>query len=109
VIVILNHIKQWEQTGYIGVQNKEVFRAIVVALRNHGGPTHFTHLTNGNDEIGYTEAKSLATEGTEKELYDEPYLDIDPKFNPTGAQLASMTQAIAYKEICKTKSPRDRR
>jgi hypothetical protein len=58
--------------------------------------------------MGSTGAKELAARGTEKSIYDEPFLEINPKFNLTRAQLASMTQALAYKEICEAKIPRAR-
>jgi len=35
-----------------------------------------------------------------KEVYDESNLGIHPKFNLTRAQLAALTQPLAYKGIC---------
>ena len=45
----------------------------------------------------------LAKKGTTKTIQDEPDLNIDPKFNLTGAQLSELTQALAYTGICKQK------
>ena len=108
VNAILDGIKTWEPTGYIRVANKEILQAVIASLRNRGGPTNFVQLTDGNAEIGYTKAKNLAKKGAEKDLPDEPHIDINPKFNLTGAQIANMTQAQAYKGICETKTPRNR-
>jgi len=108
VRAILDQVKMWEPIGYIGVANREILRAIVASLRNRGGATNFVQLTDKAVELGYTEAKNLAKIGANKELYDEPQIEINPNFNLTGAQLASMTQALAYKGICETKTPQNR-
>ena len=106
---ILDHVKTWEQTGYIGVANREVLRAVIASLRSRGGPTNFVQLTDATVEFGCSEAKNLAKIGANKELYDEPQIEINLNFNLTGAQLESMTQALAYKGICESKTPRNRR
>ena len=51
----------------------------------------------------------LAKEGATKTIPDEPDLNIDPKFNLTGAQLSELTQALAYNGICKHKSLKSKR
>ena len=60
-------------------------------------------LTDDTLGLGYAVARSLAKTGAEKELYDEPNLEINPNFNLSGAQLMNMTQVLAYKGICKIK------
>ena len=60
-------------------------------------------LANDTLEIGYTMAKDLAKAGAEKELHNKPNLEINPNFNLSGAQLMNMTQALAYRGICKIK------
>ena len=108
VKAILDKIKTWEPIGYIRVANKEILRAITASLRNRGGTTNFMQLMDKTTEIGCTEAKNLVKAGANKELYDEPQIEINLNFNLTGAQLASMTQALAYKGICETKTPQNR-
>jgi ribonuclease HI len=44
VKAILENIKTWEQTRYIGVTNRDIFQAVVASLRNRGGPTYFIQL-----------------------------------------------------------------
>ena len=65
-------------------------------------------LVDGEASVGCTNAKNLAVARATKELYDEPHLDVNPSFELTGTQLASLTQALAYKGICKIKVPWDR-
>jgi hypothetical protein len=98
----------WEPTGYIGIANKEILHAIVAALRHRGGPTNFVQLPSEGTELGHSKAKNLAEIRASKELYDEPDIDINPNFNLTGAQLAHMIQALAYKGIREMKTPHDR-
>jgi len=38
VKAILDNVIIWEQTGYIGVTNKEIYQAIVASLRNWEDP-----------------------------------------------------------------------
>ena len=63
---IIDGSKRWEPTRYMGIQNKEIFKAIIVALRSRGGITHFKKLTNDEANSGYSEAKSLAEQGATK-------------------------------------------
>ena len=60
---ILKHIQKWEPEDFIGVVNREILQAIIVSLRNRGGPTNLTQLANDTLEIGYTTAKNLAKAG----------------------------------------------
>jgi hypothetical protein len=81
---ILGEVNKWERTGYIGVRNKELLKAIIAAIGNRGGPTCLQRLAKDNTEAVHQEAKSLAILGASKELYDEPNLEIHPNFNLTG-------------------------
>jgi len=65
-------------------------------------------LAKGNTEDGHWEAKNLARQGATEELYDEPNLKIHPNFDLTGAQLAAMSQSLAYKGMCKQKKQKVR-
>ena len=101
--MILKNIQKWEPEGFIGVVNREIIRAIIASLRNRGGLISLTQLANNTLEIGYTVAKNLAKTGAKKELYDKLNLEINPNFNLSGVQLMNMTQALAYRRICKIK------
>jgi hypothetical protein len=101
---ILGNIGKWECTGYIGTWNKGILKVIIAALRNRGGTTCFWKLAKENTEDGHQEAKDLTRQGATKELYDEPNLEIHPKFDLTRAQLAVMSQSLAYKGICERKN-----
>ena len=68
VKAILDHVKMQEQMGYIRVANREILWAIIVSLRNRGGPTNFMQLTDKTVKLGCTEAKNLAKIGANKEL-----------------------------------------
>ena len=106
---ILDSPQRWEPTGYIGVPNKDVFKSILAELRGRGGITRFRKLTGETTNVGYGGAKSLAKQGAAKVVYDEPDLGIHPNFDLTGAQLATLTQSLAYRGICELKARGARR
>lgn len=102
-------LAKWEECGYIGVANKEIFKAIVALLRERGAPTRFKWVKGHSGILGNEEADKLAGEGALKEIPSELDLKIKNKFNLTGAQLSKMTQAIAYQGIKETeKQPKPR-
>ena len=101
---ILDDSKRWEPTRCIVVQNKEIFKAIIAALRSRGKTTHFRKLMNDGENGRYNKARKLAKQGATKEMYNEPNLDVHPNFNLTGVQLTTMTQSLAYKGICELKA-----
>jgi hypothetical protein len=105
---ILEGYNKWEPTGYIGVKNKDLFKNIIATLRGRGGPTRFKRIAN-TSVSGYIGAKDLARRGATKEAYDEPNLDVHPSFNLIGAQLATLTQSLAYKGVCESKGKVNRR
>ena len=76
---------------------------IVAALRIRTAPTTFQWIERHCKMKGNKKANVLAKEGVVKIIPDELDLNIDPKLNLTGAQLSELSQALAYKGICKQK------
>ncbi|KZP16390.1 hypothetical protein FIBSPDRAFT_958113 [Athelia psychrophila] len=102
-------LSEWEERGYIGVANREIFKAIVARLRERGAPTRFKWVKGHSGILGNEEADQLAGEGALKEIFSELNLTVKNKYNLTGAQMSKMTEALAYqgiKEIQKQPEPR---
>jgi ribonuclease HI len=95
----------WEENGWITIPNKEFIRPIVSHLRARGAITTFARAT---DPTELKNANMLAQQGLYKMLHD--ILDLTPvqKFNLTGAQLSTMSQAMAYKGIQERLCPNPR-
>jgi len=101
---ILENLRNWEDTNYINIDHRDLFRAIAARLRDRGAPTSLQLTPKTANERGTKEALELAKAGTLKEVLDKPDLTIIPKFNITGAQLSKMMQKIAYQGICNHKT-----
>jgi ribonuclease HI len=97
------NLQQWEEHGWIGVANKELFKAIVSHLRQRGATTHFQWVQGHDGEMGNEGADELAGNGALKTTFDVIDLSVNGKFNLTGAQLSCMSQALTYQGIQKLK------
>ena len=98
--------KKWEAKGIIGITYKDLFRATIVALRARTALTTFQWVKRYSGTKGNQMADALAKEDATKTTPDKPNLNIDTKFNLTGAQLLELTQALVYEGICKQRSLR---
>ncbi|KAI0653304.1 hypothetical protein C8Q70DRAFT_928014, partial [Cubamyces menziesii] len=93
-------LEDWERRGWIGIENADVIREIVAALRSRSAQTTFRWVKGHSGVEGNERADRLAAEGAE---LDRPYL---PNRTPTcteylkdGAELCTLTQKLAYKGI----------
>lgn len=93
------HHRRWEDDGFIGTPNAEIWRPLLAALRTRSAPTHGEWVKGHSKNFFNDGADRLANEGARKEYDDEVSLEIDPRFNLTGARLDKMTQAKAYKAL----------
>ncbi|KZP05599.1 RnaseH-domain-containing protein, partial [Athelia psychrophila] len=98
------YLQEWEERGWIGVANSNEFKVLVAKLRARGAPTRFKWVKGHTGDEGNEAADKLAGEGARKETYDIIDLQIEKKFNLTGAQLSKLTQKIAYQGIRDTKT-----
>jgi hypothetical protein len=92
-------LSKWEKRGWIDIPNKEFLKPIASHLRERGAITTFTYMKHHYDDPGIKGARKLAIDGTVKQTQDA--LDLEPRqnFNLTGAQLSTISQAVAYNGI----------
>lgn len=85
-----------EESGHIGLADKDLFKATAAALRERGATTK---LGPGHNDPGRWGAATLAKSGAG--MPDTNALDasIPERFNLEGAQLSALTQARAYTGI----------
>jgi ribonuclease HI len=102
---LTERLTKWEEQGWIGIPNKEFLKPIVAHLRQRGAITTFAWAKGHNGAVGIRNAMALAKQGVNKQAYDQINLDINPKFNLTGAQLSCLSQATAYQGILGMANP----
>ena len=105
---LTKHLNDWEDQGWINVENKQWFKKAAYLLRRRTAKTTFKWVKGHNGELGNERSDQLAKQGAEKTVPDDMKLEIPARFDPQGAKLAKITQAIAYKGIQESrhKTPR---
>jgi len=98
---LTKNLPSWEQCGWIGIDNQELFRAVISHLHKRGAITTFRK----SKEPGIKAAKDLAKMGMSKTSPDTLDLATNKNFDLTGAQLSYMSQALAYQGIREQDGP----
>ncbi len=96
---LTKHLREWEDNGWIGIKNVDMFKRAAYLLKRRTTPTLFKWVKGHQGNIGNEESNKLVKEGANKEDPDELTLHIPIKFDLQGAKLATLTQAIAYRGI----------
>ena len=96
---LTERLVRWEEQGWIGVENADLFQAIVAALRQRCAITTFKWVKAHNGEQGNEGADDLAERGALKDTVDDIDTTAHPGYLLKGAKLATLTQALAYKGI----------
>jgi ribonuclease HI len=106
---LTTHLEEWEDQGWIGIKNSAWFKRAAYLLRSRSAPTNFQWVKGHNNEIGNERSDELTKRGAEKDETDEFNLEVPERFDPQGAKLAKITQALAYKGIRNTKTRHQRK
>ncbi|KAI0659856.1 hypothetical protein C8Q70DRAFT_981825 [Cubamyces menziesii] len=97
-------LSKWEREGWIGVSNARLLQELVALLRTRSATTTLRWVKGHAGVEGNEGADVLAKEGAAK---PRPYLPMYPpapqRFLKHGAELASLTQGLAYKAIMQTR------
>ncbi|EIM79513.1 RnaseH-domain-containing protein [Stereum hirsutum FP-91666 SS1] len=96
---LTKHLSAWEDKGWIGVSNSDLFRATAAALRRRGSTTTFQWVKGHSGIEGNEGADRLARAGAEADADPTLTIRIPPRFHLTGAKLTTATQAILTQEI----------
>lgn len=96
---LTKHLRQWEDNGWIEVENAELFKRAAYLLKKRTAPTYFEWVKGHQGDQGNEESDKLAKEGASKNTPDPISLHIPKDFDLQGAKLATLTQALAYRGI----------
>ena len=96
---LTKHLQEWEDNGWIGIKNMDLFKRVAYLLKKRMAPTYLEWVKGHNGVCGNEECDRLVKEGARKAASDNLNLDIPRKFDLLGAKLATLSQAIAYRGI----------
>ncbi|KAF8150962.1 hypothetical protein B0H34DRAFT_621600, partial [Crassisporium funariophilum] len=96
------HLNKWEDRGWIGTNNKDLWKAIIATMRDQANQTTIHQSDDQDHQDTLDNAKLLAKTGALMPKGVAEYLSIDNKFNISGARLINMTQALHYRGIMDT-------
>ena len=102
---LTKHLQEWEDKGWIGIKNAELFKRAAYLLKRRSAPTYLEWVKGHQGVQGNEESDKLAKEGAMKITYDDLPLNIPETFDLQGAKLATLTQAIAYRGIRERQKP----
>ena len=94
---LTQHIKKWEDNGWIETANSQLWRKLVEKLRRRTGTTNLKWVKGHANNYGNNKADELANKGANKEKADKINLTLDEQWTLDGARLITLTQKIAYK------------
>lgn len=102
---LTKHLTEWEDKGWVGIENKEILQAIAAKMRSRKGQTILTKVKGHSGLIGNDRADELAKEGAK--MNNENQMNINPPRGnyALGMKLSTATQALLYKGILGGKPP----
>ncbi|KDQ58375.1 hypothetical protein JAAARDRAFT_716430 [Jaapia argillacea MUCL 33604] len=106
---LTKNLGDWEDRGWVGVANREYFQAAAYQLRRRSATSAFRWVKGHSGDEGNENADALAKEGAGKAVADQLDLSVQPSFRLSGAKLAAVTQAIAYRGIRERARRKERR
>jgi ribonuclease HI len=106
---LTTHLGKWEDLGWIGITNADLFRRAAFLLKRRTARTSFRWTKGHAGDQGNEGSDLLAKEGAIKEIADPLDLSVPINFDLQGAKLITLSQSAAYKGIRERKPAYHRR
>ena len=96
---LTENLSTWEDIGWIGIKNTDLFKRAAYLLKRRTAPTYFKWIKAHNGDQGNEECDHLAKRGANKPHEDILNLEVPVTFDLQGAKLEGLNQATAYRGI----------
>ena len=83
---LTTHLRNWEDIGWIGIQNAALFKKAAFLMKRRSAKTTFSWVKAHRGTLGNKESDKLAKEGAEKDRPDTLDLQIPPEFDLQGSK-----------------------
>ncbi|KAK0499389.1 ribonuclease H-like domain-containing protein [Armillaria luteobubalina] len=92
------HLKRWENSGWVGVANSNLWKATVATLKQWRNPIYFKWVKGHDGNAGNKGADKLAEQDAKLNVGEAipVNIEIDWEFNVNQAKLLTLTQSQAY-------------
>jgi ribonuclease HI len=95
---LTTHLSTWEDQGWIGVKNADLFKRAAYLLKRRSAPTAFQWIKGHEGNEGNEESDCLAKEGANKAAPDILILEVPKEYNLQGAKLKALNQALVIRK-----------
>ena len=106
---LTTHLREWEDQGWIGIKNAELFKRAAYLLKRRTAKTAFKWTKGHAGDQGNEGSDQLAKVGANKDRVDVLDVSIPPEYDLQGAKLATLSQKKAYRGIREQKKPHHRK
>ena len=106
---LTSHLGRWEDHGWIGIKNADLFKRAAYLLKRRTARTSFRWIKGHEGDQGNEGSDQLAKAGANKATTDPLDLSIPAEFDLQGAKLITLSQSMAYKGIRERKPTYHRR
>ena len=106
---LTTHLETWEDDGWIGIKNANLFKKATHLIRHRSAKTAMKWVKGHDGDQGNEGSDALAKQGENKQTLDTLNLEIPLEFDIQGAKLPTLTQATAYKGILEWRKSEQRK
>jgi hypothetical protein len=93
------HLRKWEDRGWVGVPDRELWKALVYELRRRSAQVDFKWIKNRKADGQIGKARRIAEKGVEDPSNERVSTSVPAKWLVRGAKLSGLKQRTAYMHL----------